>query len=275
MPPTNMAKQTLRPCLHQSCNNHDHLTHPVSHHTQTSTSSSTSKLHHHNNSSAQQTHINFHSLPKHIILLTFTILLTCITPTVSANALYISEQMVETPKNLVPAAPAKPEDPRTALERLALSGPILVDLSPPPQKDPVSNTWVLATLDEDLKRRKRQVGQDEPAPTSKAVSSTKAATSTVPTQASSTIKSPSSSTSIVAVAEETGTTPLPKVFDSGFGGNLTNSCQSYMDNMLADKTFQSCLPLSMLLAVSIFTLKLTLNPTNTLPDSPPTASSKP
>lgn len=158
--------------------------------------------------------------------------------------------MVETPKSLVPV-PEKPEDPRSALSRLAQSGPLLIDTSPPPMKDPVSNDWVLATLEEDLKRRKRQVGNDEETPTTRVSSSTRVASPTGVAQASTTLTSVSSSSSSVATPEETGSTPLPKVFDSGFGGNLTSSCQSYMDKMLADRTFQSCLPISLLLAVSI------------------------
>jgi hypothetical protein len=244
-----MAKQTSQAGPRRRCNS-VHLTQQTSHQT-TLSSTSTSKLHH--SHSSKQTHVNFHSLPKHIILLTFTILLTCITPTVSAKALYISEQMVETPKNLAPAVPEKPEDPRSALSRLALAGPILVDLSPPPRKDPNSNTWVLASLEEDLRRRKRQVGGDEQPSTSSRVSSTRASTTTRAAQVSTTVTgktTPTSSATSAVAPEETGSTPLPKVFDSGFGGNLTNSCQTYMDNMLADKTFQSCLPISLLLAVS-------------------------
>lgn len=247
-----------------------HLTQCTSH--QTRKSATRSRLHHTrdvNNSPSRQQYSSFHRLPTHILLLTFSLLLTCIAPTVSASALYIPEQMVETPKHLAPAAPEKPEDPRSALLRLATSGPILVDLSDEPSKDGNPEDWTLASIEDDLRRRKkRQVGGDEEATTT--TKSTTSAKSTTSRQATTTLASITSATSSttstrggIAVAEETGTRPLPQVFDSGFNANLTSSCQTFMRNMLANETFKSCLPVSLLIQVRLFpTLHITNPQTN-------------
>lgn len=115
---------------------------------------------------------------------------------------------------------------RSALQRLAESGTIVVDQRPPPV--PVSRTsWELVDVEDEIRRRmgKRDAN----------ASSTASATST---------------TAALATATESSTLSLPTPFDSGFSNNITDSCSSFMDGFLDDETFKACLPFSLLLQVS-------------------------
>ena len=43
---------------------------------------------------------------------------------------------------------------------------------------------------------------------------------------------------------------LPTILDNGFSANATSSCSNFIESFLGDATFQSCLPISLLLQVS-------------------------
>ncbi|KUJ21240.1 uncharacterized protein LY89DRAFT_694815 [Mollisia scopiformis] len=114
--------------------------------------------------------------------------------------------------------------------RLARSGTILVDQSPPPEP----KNWELDTAD-DLRRR-----NTENSSSSSSSSSTGKGTST------STLAPTTTSSGIAVAATETATS-LPTPFDTGFNNNITTNCQSFMTSMLSNSTFKSCLPFSLLL----------------------------
>ncbi|RDW83317.1 hypothetical protein BP5796_04808 [Coleophoma crateriformis] len=114
---------------------------------------------------------------------------------------------------------------RSALQRLAESGTIVVDQRPPPV--PVSPTsWELVDIEEEIKKRMEK----------RAVSSSASSTA--------------SSTAAVATATASTTTTLPTPFDSGFSNNITDSCSTFMNSFLNDATFKTCLPFSLLLQSS-------------------------
>lgn len=88
-------------------------------------------------------------------------------------------------------------------------------------------------------------------------SSTKTAATTAEAKAASTTvavkttaQASDSATSSVAAATATATSDLPKPFDSSIGANFTTtSCPIFINAFLANSTFQSCLPFSLLLQV--------------------------
>ncbi|KAH0538678.1 hypothetical protein FGG08_004753 [Glutinoglossum americanum] len=110
--------------------------------------------------------------------------------------------------------------------RLERAGEILVDVSQPPP-----NTAEL---------RKRQG-------TSSMVDSMTAMTATMnPT--STTTPDGASPTAIATDPESSGGSDLPTPFDSGIGANYTTtSCPTFLKAFLANSTFQSCQPFSLLL----------------------------
>lgn len=166
----------------------------------------------------------------------FSILLICFLPLCSASLL-IEDQLVEPPPPTVEHEHVEEESLGSAFDRLAKSGIILVDQSPPPT--PLD--WTLATLAEDLRRR--QVG-DVPAATS-----SKHISSITPT--------PTSSSGGIATATLTQSmSPLPSPFDGGFSSNITATCSAFMNNMLGNSSFQQCLPFSLLLQVSFFSFSI-------------------
>lgn len=157
---------------------------------------------------------------RHILF--FAVIICCLLPRCSAS-LYLDEQLLE-------ARPAAvEEDLGAAFERLAKSGIILVDQSPPPRRQ---SDWTLATLADDLRRR--QVGDNPETSTTNHSSSTLAPT-------------PTSSGGIATATSTQSTSPLPSPFDSGFSNNITATCTAFMNNMLGNSTFQKCLPFSLLL----------------------------
>ncbi|RAL60061.1 hypothetical protein DID88_000687 [Monilinia fructigena] len=71
-------------------------------------------------------------------------------------------------------------------------------------------------------------------------------TSTASPTSSSTLASSDTSSGLASAA--TGSTSsLPTLFDSGFTSNITSTCSSFMMDFLANETFKSCLPFSLLL----------------------------
>jgi len=193
--------------------------HSPSHHTSTPTSR--------NRKTPWLRHCTFSSTQ--ILVLIF---LTCCI-SISSATYYIEEEMVE-------ASIDVSEDFGSTLERLARSGTILVDQSPPPK----AADWTLATVADNLQRRGDPLGpgsQDES-------SSSKLITSTVKSASSSTL-APTTTSSGIAVAVTTSASPLPSPFDNGFNANLTSNCEAFMNSMLANSTFKSCLPFSLLLQV--------------------------
>ncbi|KAH8658791.1 hypothetical protein BGZ60DRAFT_382807 [Tricladium varicosporioides] len=161
----------------------------------------------------------------------FFAFLICCLPVCSAS-MYIKEQMVETPRDL-------PESERSSISRLAKSGVILVDQSPPPK---LAQEWTLESIADGIERRQFE------AASSSSHSSTKAIEKTVTTTVAAT---KTSSSGIVTAAATDSSTPLPNAFDSGFNSNITSSCSNFMTNMLSNSTFKSCLPLSLLLQNSV------------------------
>lgn len=160
------------------------------------------------------------SIPtRHLFLV---IILTCFLSFSSAS-IYIEEEMVE----------RSPEDVTELLgstfARLARSGTILVDQRPPPEP----KSWELDTAD-DLRRRNTENTSSSNSITKGSSTSTLAPTTT-------------SSGLVVATTESASALPTP--FDTGFNNNITTNCQSFMTSMLANTTFKSCLPFSLLLQV--------------------------
>ena len=173
--------------------------------------------------------------------LLFLLFLTCCISLSSASNFYIDEQMIES----IEAETS--EDLGSALARLAKSGTILVDQSPPPNP----KAWTLATEHDDLQRRAVDHSSSSSSSSSKdATSVTSSLTSMITTASTTATRSgtKTSSTGIV-VATTASTSPLPSPFDQGFSGNITDSCQTFMDGMLTNATFKSCLPFSLLLQV--------------------------
>lgn len=72
--------------------------------------------------------------------------------------------------------------------------------------------------------------------------------------ASNTDVTPTSSvpaTSILSAAPTNTNSPLPKPFDGGIGTNFTQpSCPTFLNAMISNQTFTSCLPFSLLLQVT-------------------------
>ena len=90
--------------------------------------------------------------------------------------------------------------------------------------------------------------------------STKPEASTIPAPtsnngASNTDVTPTTSvpaTSILSAAPSNTNSPLPKPFDGGIGTNFTQpSCPTFLNAMISNETFTSCLPFSLLLQVTL------------------------
>ncbi len=91
-----------------------------------------------------------------------------------------------------------------------------------------------------------------PTSTARPAAATTAAafTTAVLPQSRTTTSTDTQPTSLVT-APNTDSSSLPRPFDTGLGNNYTNpDCLAYMNNMLRNETFTSCLPLSLLLQVS-------------------------
>lgn len=122
---------------------------------------------------------------------------------------------------------------RPSLQKLALRGGLLVDLSDrpePPMFQPME----------------RRDNKEESASSS---------TSYAPSQASTaTLLTTNTAAATAATAASIATpTALPQVFDSNIGNNFTSqTCPTFFETLLTDDTFQECYPLSLLLTVSQF-----------------------
>ncbi|TVY45170.1 hypothetical protein LSUB1_G001017 [Lachnellula subtilissima] len=129
----------------------------------------------------------------------------------------------------------------SALERLAKSGVLLVDQSPyPTPLDAASDYGVSAN---DLRRRDDLFGDDSTS-SSASVESTAQSSSSSPTTTASAAAG-------IATATSASMSSVPTPFDSGFSSNITATCSSFMNDMLANATFKSCLPFSLLLQNSL------------------------
>ena len=177
--------------------------------------------------------------PTSSFILIFLIISCCISLS-SASNFYIDEQMIEGEADVLD------ESIGSALARLAKSGTILVDEGPPPNP----KAWTLATEHDDLQRRDLDDHSSSSSSTKDLRTSTVSSTGSMVTTASTSPAKTSSATSsgIVAVATQSSS-PLPSPLDIGFSGNITDSCQSFMNDMLNNATFKSCLPFSLLLQV--------------------------
>jgi hypothetical protein len=123
----------------------------------------------------------------------------------------------------------------TRMDKLARSQELVLDMGPPP--------LVRAAL---AKREKSEETSKDSEESSK--QSTLASTH----KASSTLSSGASKTSIATDPTTTFSTTLPTVFDSTIGSNFTeSSCPTFFQTFLANSTFVSCLPLSLLLQVCL------------------------
>jgi hypothetical protein len=156
------------------------------------------------------------------------VILTCFL-SFSTASVYISESLVEY-EDIQDLEVEVSEEYRSAL-RQDHSGPLLVDLSPPPK--PKSADWTLASLPDDLKRR----NVDDESSSVRSTSTSKLASTTT--------------SSGLAVATTASAYPLPTPFDIGFSSNISTNCESFMTSMLSNATFQSCLPFSLLLQVCL------------------------
>lgn len=76
--------------------------------------------------------------------------------------------------------------------------------------------------------------------------------STTTIRPSSTSGSASKASGTLAVATQTAMASLPRPFDSSLGNNFTSTtCPSFFNHFLNNQTFKDCLPLSLLLQVSL------------------------
>jgi hypothetical protein len=192
----------------------------------------------------------------HLLLVVF--LTCCLSLTAASSSVYIAESMVE-----VEESPMS-ETFQESLARLARTGTILVDPRPPPNVEPNPHAWTLATLDDDLaaaQRRSldrpnqnshdrlnaRQVGDEHADADAKSSSSSMISTATRPSPTKS--SETASGTSGIVAQTSTASSTLPTPFDTGFGGNITQSCSDFMSGFLGNATFKECLPFSLLLQV--------------------------
>lgn len=174
-----------------------------------------------------------------------------------------------------------PELFASTLERLARSGTILVDQRPDPSlpRDAApKKSWEINNIDIDIdipeseseveKENNPLPSQSHQSPSpsqtpkpslnsdlkKRNVETITSTATIIPPKssatASSTTLASSSTTSSGLVSAATGTTTnLPTPFDSGFTSNITSTCSSFMTGFLANETFKSCLPFSLLLQV--------------------------
>jgi hypothetical protein len=174
----------------------------------------------------------------------------------AARGFYISEQMIDSSADVSPLDSG--------------SGRLLVDLRPPPNP----KAWTLATKEDALQRRglgtednnNDESTSDESSSTSSssaqetsmASSYTTTATPAHHTHTSSssttTISSSSTSASSSAQSSQPSSSPLPTPFDQGFAGNITEGCSNFVYKFIAEQTFISCLPFSLLLQVCFLRL---------------------
>jgi hypothetical protein len=159
----------------------------------------------------------------HLLVLIF---LTCCLSFSSAT-IYLDEQMVETLDD--------GSDPFGSAydDGLALPANLLVDPSYPIPKE-----WTLENLAEDLRRRDEAV-----------TTASTSSTSSSPKPTGTTTLASTTTSSGLVVSTPLPTSQLPEPFDLGFSNNLTTSCQNFMNNMLQNSTFKTCLPFSLLLQV--------------------------
>ncbi|KAH9223947.1 hypothetical protein DL95DRAFT_282604 [Leptodontidium sp. 2 PMI_412] len=167
-----------------------------------------------------------------LIFLTCCISLSSASPTI----LYIDDELVEAQ---IEARTAASEPLGSTFARLARSGTILVDQSPPPEPNSHEHDLDLDRGAGDLKKR-------ADTESSSSSSSSILSASTRRSSSSSTLAPTSTSSGIVA-AETTSVQPLPTPFDTGFNNNVTSNCASFMSSMLSNSTFKQCLPFSLLL----------------------------
>ncbi|TVY21841.1 hypothetical protein LARI1_G000223 [Lachnellula arida] len=195
--------------------------------------------HHSSTPLSRNKHARFHRRRSvwsyHLIL--FTLLICCL-PLCSAS-LYseIEEQLVEPSEDL-----DVQESIGSALERLAKSGVILVDQSPHPRPLDADTESEYGVSSNDLRRR------DDP-------SSNESTSSTSPkSTAQQSSSSPTTTTSAaagIATATSGSMSALPTPFDSGFSSNISATCSSFMNDMLANAEFKQCVPFSLLLQNSL------------------------
>ncbi|KAI9849631.1 MAG: hypothetical protein M1837_002756 [Sclerophora amabilis] len=131
---------------------------------------------------------------------------------------------------------------RSTLERLDRTGHILTDQRPAPF---VSN----------VHRRQLESSTHQKAASASADSSATALSSKIdppsPSTGSMTMAASPSTSSVVTDPNAPSDTPLPRPFDTSLGSNFTTStCPDFFASFLANSTFKSCLPLSLLLQSS-------------------------
>lgn len=157
---------------------------------------------------------------------------------------------------------------RSASARLAIKEELLFDRSEPP----VPPICLI----------RRQASDNAPSSTSSVPLSTILAPSQ--TTATTSVASTASTTSLSVESTIASSSPLPQPFDTNLGNNFTNpNCPIFFSRFLANETFQSCLPLSLLLQVRLGQRDITHSRTNSFrhptPSSPPkslsSASHKP
>ena len=171
------------------------------------------------------------------LFLLFIFLTCCISLSSASPTLYIDEQLVEGQE--IEGRSAASEPLGSTFARLARSGTILVDRSPPPKPNGHGEDLEAA----DLRRRAEETDSES--------SSSIISTSTRKSSSSSTL-APTSTSSGILAAETTSAQPLPTPFDVGFNNNITANCASFMTSMLSNNTFKQCLPFSLLLQVRRF-----------------------
>ncbi|PBP22540.1 c6 zinc finger domain containing protein [Diplocarpon rosae] len=140
----------------------------------------------------------------------------CFSLTSASHPFQIEEELVEVEAQSLVLG--------STFESLAQSGTILTDPNPAPEP----RNWAPhPAAGADLRRR--------------------AGTEAAASDGSSSTEAPTSTASGMAAAETPSTGTLPTPFDMGFSGNISTGCNSFMTSMLANSTFNECLPFSLLL----------------------------
>ncbi|QDS71988.1 hypothetical protein FKW77_001574 [Venturia effusa] len=97
----------------------------------------------------------------------------------------------------------------------------------------------------------RAAASTTPAPNNDSAATTKAGAASSGTASASSASATSTS---IATAPASDTGDLPQPFDTSLGNNFTSTaCPSYFTKFLADPTFKTCYPFSLLIQASIFT----------------------
>ncbi|OWO98274.1 hypothetical protein B2J93_9078 [Marssonina coronariae] len=151
------------------------------------------------------------------LMLLLLALAGCFALSSASPALRIEDELVEVAAEAEAEAQSFLVGPTP--EGLSRSGTILIDPSPPP----ASPDWALHLASAELRRR------GETASESTAASGASATPSGLKTD------------------ESVSTEALPVPFDMGFNNNISTTCNSFMNSMLANSTFNKCLPFSLLL----------------------------